>query len=89
MQTVTHHGRPGRLTGLATRLAAGWRMWHRRRAYKRLMDLDDRMLRDIGLTRLEVLHGAGLPLSANAAEEVQRLSRSRRHAAFAAGRPWL
>lgn len=50
----------------------------RRRSFKRLLDLDDHMLRDIGVTRHEVEHAAGLPLSRDAGSELQRLALSRR-----------
>ena len=46
----------------------GWLWaWRRRRRFLRLLDLDDRMLRDIGVTREEIRRAARLPLGINAA----------------------
>jgi len=46
------------LSGALPRLIAGWRMARQRRLIRAtLMRLDDRMLRDIGLSRGDVLTG--------------------------------
>jgi uncharacterized protein YjiS (DUF1127 family) len=62
----------------ATGLAAFWRAWQRRRRFRALLDHDDRMLDDMGLTRLEIERAAGLPLQVNAAVEARRLAETRR-----------
>lgn len=53
----------------------------KRRQFNRLHDLDDNMLKDIGVTRGEVEIAASLPLSVDAATELRRMSleRRRRH----------
>jgi len=48
------------------------RFRQRRLAYARMLHLDDRMLRDIGLTRDQVAHAARAPLS----EDVRLLRRA-------------
>jgi uncharacterized protein YjiS (DUF1127 family) len=53
----------GSLGGRAADLASGFigslRAWRKRSLARRhLMDLDDRLLRDIGLTRSDVLHSS-------------------------------
>ena len=74
-----HFGRPvaapGRFAGALSR----WR-WarRRRRAFRRLLDLDDRTLRDIGLTRGEVEIAAALPLSWNASHVAHDMAHRRR-----------
>lgn len=55
-----------------------WRDLTRRRRFKRLMSLDDRMLDDIGLNRDEVLWAASLPLSDNASLLAHHKARIRR-----------
>ena len=52
--------------------------WQRRRQFKRLLDLDDRLLDDIGLIREEVIWGAGLPLNINASLVAHNKARQRR-----------
>jgi uncharacterized protein YjiS (DUF1127 family) len=63
-------------------LARLWRNWKSRRAIAGLEKLDDRLLRDIGLTRADLHWATGLPLSENAAlaleERQRRAGRGRR-----------
>ena len=54
------------------------RCWRRRRQFRRLLDLDDRMLDDLGVTRAEVVDASYWPLSVNAAVELHRISLERR-----------
>ena len=55
-----------------------WRNWKARRAVTRLDEFDDYMLRDIGVTRLDVRWASELPLSSNAALELEKRSLRRR-----------
>lgn len=69
--------------GIDRRLAANgiraWiSLWRTRRRFNRLLDLDDRMLDDIGVTRAEVEYASRLPLGVNAAMELRRLANGRR-----------
>ena len=57
----SHGGLSG--AGLFTRI---WENWKAHRAIGRLASFDDHMLRDIGLTRADVLWAEDLPLSVNA-----------------------
>lgn len=50
----------------------------RRRRFKRLLDLDDHMLRDIGLIREEVLWGTSLSIRDNASFLAHHKARIRR-----------
>lgn len=50
----------------------------RRKKFKNLLDLNDQMLSDIGVHRGEVELAANLPLSVNAATELQRMSLERK-----------
>ena len=68
--------------GALTRLRA-WTAERRQRridraAFQTLLGLDDQMLRDIGVTRDEVRRAASLPLSVNAAQELEAAKRARR-----------
>ena len=63
---------------LAARLADRARQMRRRRGFTRLLDLDDHMLKDIGVTCGEVEIAAAKPLSINAATELRRMSLERR-----------
>lgn len=53
--------------------------WRRRRQYRTLLDFDDRMLDDMGVTREEVYRHAGLPLYRNAAIELSHAAWTRRN----------
>lgn len=50
----------------------------RRRKFKRLQDLDDHILDDIGVTRAEVEIATRLPFTHDAATELRRMSLDRR-----------
>jgi uncharacterized protein YjiS (DUF1127 family) len=56
-----------------------WRNWRARRAVARLEELDDFLLRDIGVTRGDIAQAATTPLRDNAALVLQSLSRERRY----------
>jgi uncharacterized protein YjiS (DUF1127 family) len=64
-------------TGSASILGRLIRNWRARRAVQRLDLMDDRMLRDIGLTREDLRWASGLPLSVNAALAMDHRARSR------------
>jgi len=70
---------PGALLGgFLDRIRRLFRVIARRRRFKRVLDLEDRLLDDIGVNRAEVEWAARLPLGVNAAEELHRRSLSRR-----------
>ena len=82
IQNTTYAARFGHpLHQLSASLAERVRQYRRRRGFKRLLDLDDHMLRDIGVTRAEVELATGLPLATDAGRELRRMSleRRRRH----------
>lgn len=68
---------------LARRIAAAplslYRRWRQRRidrlAFQRMLTLDESMLKDIGVTRGDVVWAANLPLRCNAAHELQKVAR--------------
>ncbi|AZQ65837.1 DUF1127 domain-containing protein [Silicimonas algicola] len=74
--TSSSHGHP--LHALADSLARRIAERLRRRHFRTLLDLDDHILHDIGVTRGEVRSAANLPLSVNAAHELHRIARERR-----------
>ena len=69
---------PRRRFELAALVAWSRRLASRLRQRRRLAELDDRLLRDIGVTRSEVRWAAGLPLSVNAALELEEKATRRR-----------
>ena len=54
------------------------RNWRARRSIARLEVYDDYMLRDIGVTRSDVIWAAGLPLTVNAALALEERSQAAR-----------
>jgi uncharacterized protein YjiS (DUF1127 family) len=48
-----------------------------RRGVRQMLELDDHMLCDMGVTRGDVMRAANLPLSESAGEELKRISRTR------------
>lgn len=52
--------------------------WRARRNVRNMLELDDRMLSDIGVRRDEVAWAAQLPLAVNAAIELEAAAFSRR-----------
>ena len=54
------------------------RNWRARRAVARLDALDDYLLHDIGVTRADVRWASGLPLTVNAALELEECATRRR-----------
>lgn len=65
-------------TGSLSLLWSVIRNWRARRAVARLDALDDFLLDDIGVNRAEVRWAAGLPLTANAALELEERATRRR-----------
>jgi len=49
-----------------------------RQSFQSLLKLDDNILKDIGVTRYDVLWANKLPLSRNAASELNKISKNRR-----------
>lgn len=74
------HARSFEAAGAFSILGRLIRNWRARRAVTRLDRLDDYMLRDIGVTRDEIRWAAGLPLSVNAALELDERATQRRRA---------
>ena len=71
-------GKPTTRVGLRT-LAARWAEWRSRLSLHRLLDLDARLIDDIGLTNEEIRAALKLPLRENAiASMVQRAALRRR-----------
>ncbi|MCB1507561.1 MAG: DUF1127 domain-containing protein [Hyphomicrobiaceae bacterium] len=72
-------GRSAARTGFVTRLAAmaaaRLRHWKNRRELSVLLEMDDSMLKDIGLTRGDVHHALSLPLDENPATALSRVRR--------------
>ncbi len=60
-------------------LATLFRNWKARSKIRNMLDLDDRMLTDIGVRRDEVIWASYLPLSTNAALELETAAFRRRH----------
>lgn len=80
------------LARLVVGIAALFRAFEHRREIRRLAELDERMLKDIGLTRSDVIGALGQPLykdpgTAFIVRSVARRARSRRLAVTAEARP--
>ena len=76
--TTLARGAGNPLFTLALNLADRRRNAVRRRTVKDLLDLDDRILHDIGVTRAEARRASGLPLSVDPLAELCRSALSRR-----------
>lgn len=59
-------------------LASRYRHWKARSKVRAMQDFDDRMLDDIGVRRHEVLWASRLPLTVNAALELEQAAYGRR-----------
>lgn len=59
-------------------LSTLWRNWRARSKVRAMHDLDDRMLADIGVRREEIVWASYLPLSVNAALELENAAYRRR-----------
>lgn len=66
------------LRHLADSLTAHLARKRDRRAFKQMLNLDDQVLNDMGVTRHEVEYASRLPLSVDAATELRRISLERR-----------
>jgi uncharacterized protein YjiS (DUF1127 family) len=73
--------RPFSLRALVSRVAAPLRWYVRRREITVLADLDDHLLADLGLERHDIRWALQLPLTDNAALELQRRALRRRRVA--------
>jgi uncharacterized protein YjiS (DUF1127 family) len=80
MTDTTHtRGAGNPLFALARSLSDLRRHAQHRRTVKRLLDLDDRILHDIGVTRDEARHAANQPLSVDPLLELHRSTLARRN----------
>lgn len=70
--------RTRQVASLQFTLGAIYRNWKARRAVAKLQDREDSILDDIGVTRDEIAWASHLPLSANAACELERAAYRRR-----------
>ncbi|MDH3741141.1 MAG: DUF1127 domain-containing protein [Hyphomicrobiales bacterium] len=68
----------GRVATVRFTLATLYRNWKARRQVRRLQDREDRILDDIGVTRDEITWASHVPLSLNAACELERAAYRRR-----------
>ncbi len=70
------------LSGLLTRLVTWWQSMRQHRNNKKnlkpLLSLDERMLKDIGVTRGDVTWARGLPKSVDASVELEIVARRRK-----------
>lgn len=73
-----HRAEASEATGSLSLLWTLLRNWRARRAVARLEAFDDFLLRDIGVTRADIRWAAGLPLSVNAALELEERATRRR-----------
>ncbi|MGB7336802.1 MAG: DUF1127 domain-containing protein [Salaquimonas sp.] len=86
---VAYHSARAEITApLSAKFAVMWKRlirivstYHQQRidrvAFHHVVALDDRQLDDIGVTRSDVIWASNLPLSQNAALELEKLARSR------------
>ena len=80
MTDTTHpRGAGNPLFALARSLADRRRNALHRKTVRRLLDLDDRILHDIGITRDEARHAANRPLSVDPLLELHRSTLARRN----------
>lgn len=75
--------------GVAASAAAFWRAWQNRRSVAKLLDWDDRMLGDIGLSAGDVRSVMALPASEDPSARLDALSLERRAARRATAREQL
>jgi uncharacterized protein YjiS (DUF1127 family) len=68
---------------LHTNLLARAKARLQRRRFNRMLDLDDHMLKDIGVTYSEVAEASALPLSQDAATALRTMSLTRKRSEFA------
>lgn len=59
--------------------------WRIRRKVHSLAEMDDRILQDIGITREDIYWASRLPLTENAAFEMDRIARLRRSGSVGRG----
>ena len=69
--------RPAHQRGFS--LSSLFRNWRARSKIRNMLEFDDRMLVDIGVSRDEVIWASYLPLSVNAALELEAAAFRRRH----------
>ncbi len=67
------------IANLDSSLLARASAFNSRRKFRRMLDLDDHVLNDIGVVRAEVEWAANLPLNVDAGGALRRVSRARRN----------
>lgn len=77
---------PPRWRRILSSIAEGFRAWRNQRAVASLLDLDDRMLRDIGLTRHDVTSALAGRRTEDPSMRLANRAGERRMARLAAGR---
>lgn len=71
---------------VAVRVAQAWRRWRSRRKLRDLLELEDRLLMDVGVTRGDVVWAMRLPPNVDPADALHRARRGRRAECFKPGR---
>ena len=78
--TASHAPAAGGNGSILETLRVRYHNWQIRKNVVRMQDLDDRVLSDIGLSYDDVAWAAKLPVSVNAAHELNKVSQLRRRA---------
>ncbi len=71
---------PAPLRFVATTASNAWRVWRNRKTVANLANLDDRALRDIGLTRADVRSALAAPAGHDPSRQLASLVAERRFA---------
>ena len=83
----TSQSPPGVLYGTINLIVDRLKEFNSRKGLRRMLDLDHRILSDVGVTRADVNWALGLPWNRKAAVDLQRIARLRRCALSRSSRP--